>query len=226
MAHDTLHQSKFSRPQRLHERGSAERQEVNAILDSAILAHIGYAVDGRPVVTPTAYWREGDHLYWHGSSASRMMRLQASGTDVCVTVSLMDDLVLARSAFHHSVNYRSVMLFGKTTAIIDPVEKAELLGRFIDHLYPNRNALLRPMKSQELKATTLIQFPIEEGAAKSRRGMPVDDEEDMSQAVWAGLARLTSHIKELIPDPHTTLHPQQEPTLFKVLCHDKSQVKS
>lgn len=202
----TLISTPFSTPQRLHERGTAERDTINKILDLALMCHLGYVVDGRPVVTPTAYWREGNHVYWHGSSASRMMRTLAKGGELCFTVSLLDGLVLARSAFHHSVNYRSVMLFGSAEVINDSEMKKQLLENFIEHLYPGRNAQLRPMNTQEVKATALLRLEINEGSAKVRTGPPKDDEEDMSTKVWAGVGNFDHRVQHWEADDHTQAH--------------------
>ncbi|HVJ33712.1 MAG TPA: pyridoxamine 5'-phosphate oxidase family protein [Terriglobia bacterium] len=176
-----------SRAKRLHERASYDEAAVFAALDAAFIAHIGYVIDGQPYVTPTAYWRTGRRLYWHGSSASRMLRSQAGGVPVCVTVTQLDGLVLARSGFHHSLNYRSVMAFGAAHIVDDDAEKARELDRFIDRLYPGRRATLRPHEAQELKATTLIGMEIEEAAVKTRSGGPKDDEADYALDCWAGV---------------------------------------
>ena len=140
-----------------------------AILDSGFLCHVGYVIDGKPYVTPTSYWREGDHVYWHGSSASRMLRTLQGSVECCLTVAHVDGLVLARSAFHHSINYRSVMLFGQAQKVEDPAAKLQVLENFVEYMYPGRWKDLRPVKEQELKATTVLHMPIEEGAAATRR---------------------------------------------------------
>lgn len=216
----TLSQNKFSTPQRLHERGRADRQSVNAILDGALLCHLGYVIDHRPVVTPTTYWREGDYVYWHGSSASRMMRHLASEAPLCLTVSLLDALVLARSAFHHSVNYRSVMLFGHAEAIRDPAIKAEKFAHFIDHLYPDRNAQLRPINDQEIKATALLRLKIDEGSAKIREGGPVDDAEDMFVSAWAGIGVFHHRVQQWLPDEATASKNLPPPQVMRALHQD------
>lgn len=176
-----------SKVKRLHERGRYDKESVFAILDAGIVAHIGYVIDGQPYVTPTAYWRRGRTLYWHGSSASRMLRTQKDGIPVCVTVSLLDGLVVARSGFHHSVNYRAVMAFGRAHFVEDAKEKEAELDYFIERIYPGRVATLRPVNSQELKGTTLIAMEIEEASAKVRTGEPKDDEEDYALDIWAGV---------------------------------------
>lgn len=190
-----------SRAKRLHERASYDEAAVFAALDAAFIAHIGYIIDGQPYVTPTAYWRSGRQLYWHGSSASRMLRSQAGGVPVCVTVTQLDGLVLARSGFHHSLNYRSVMAFGKAHIVDDADEKSREFDRFIDRLYPGRRETLRPNEAQELKATTLIGMEIEEAAVKMRSGGPKDDEPDYALDCWAGVIPIRQVIDQPIPDP-------------------------
>jgi len=190
-----------SRVKRLHERGHYDRETVHAILDAGMLAHIAYVIEGQPYVTPTAYWRDGDTLYWHGSSASRMLRTQSAGIPVCVTVTHLDGLVLARSGFHHSINYRSVMAFGKARKVEDIAEKEKELNRFIDRIYPGRNATMRGIDPQELKATTLLAMEIEEASAKIRTGPPKDDEPDYALDCWAGVIPITQVIGAAVPDP-------------------------
>jgi nitroimidazol reductase NimA-like FMN-containing flavoprotein (pyridoxamine 5'-phosphate oxidase superfamily) len=192
--------SERTRVRRLHERGRYDRATIDAILDAQPLAHVGTVVDGLPVVTPTLQWREGDHVYWHGSAASRMLRA-AEGREVCLTATLLDGLVLARSAFHHSVNYRSVMLFGRAEKVSDPEEKAARLRYFLDGLYPGRWEQLRPMTAQELKATTVLSMPIDEASAKVRTGPPVDDEDDYALPIWAGVVPVRLALLEAEADP-------------------------
>ena len=158
-----LEKTEHSRVKRLHERGAHDRATVYAILDATPLCHVAYVVDGQPYVTPTLQWRERDRIYWHGSSASRMLR-RALGQPVCLTVTHMDGLVLARSAFHHSANYRSVMLFGAPEKVAG-AEKEARLETFVEGLYPGRWETLRPMTAQEVKATTVLTMPITEGSA-------------------------------------------------------------
>lgn len=174
-----------NRVRRVHERGAYDRATVHAILDAAALCHIAYVVDGQPYCTPTLFWREGDHLYWHGSSASRMLRNESNGEPVCVTVSLLDGLVLARSAFHHSVDYRAVMAFGHPRLVDDPDEKMRALTAMINRFYPGRWETLRPATAQELKATRVIGMTIEKASAKTRASGIVDDEEDYALPIWA-----------------------------------------
>lgn len=176
-----------SKVRRLPKRGHYDRATVYAILDAGFICHVGYAIDGQPYVTPTAYWREGDTVYWHGSSASRMLRALETGADCCLTVTHLDGLVLARSAFHHSLNYRSVMLFGRAHKIGGTVEKLARLEAFVERLYPGRWQELRPVNAKELKATTVLGMHIDEASAKLRSGGPVDDEADYAQPVWVGV---------------------------------------
>ncbi len=190
-----------SRVKRLHERGRYDEASVYAILDAGFIAHIGYVIDGQPYVTPTAYWRRGRQLYWHGSSASRMLRAQAKDIPVCVTVSLLDGLVMARSGFHHSINYRAVMAFGRARIIEDAAEKEAELDYFIERVAPGRLATLRPVEKQELKGTTLIGMEIEEASAKARSGMPKDDEPDYALDIWAGVVPIRQVVGALEADP-------------------------
>ncbi len=189
-----------TRVRRLHERGRYDRETVFAILDSGLLCHVGYVIDGLPYVTPTLYWREGERLYWHGSSASRMLRRQAEGIPVCVTVSHIDGLVLARSGFHHSLNYRAVMAFGNAAIVADPEAKTAGLNAFIERLYPGRNREIRPISPQELKATTLMSMEIDEVSAKLRAHGPVDDEPDYTLDCWAGVVPVEMRLGAAIAD--------------------------
>ncbi len=195
----TLAITERTRLRRTHQRGHHDRKTINGILDATPFCHVGCLLDGKPAVTPTMQWREGDHLYWHGSSASRALR-NSAGLDVCLTVSLMDGMVLARSAFHHSVNYRSVMIYGQATKVTDPDEKAERLRAFVESLYPGRWDMLRPMTAQEAKATTVLSMPIDEASAKIRAGGPVDDEEDYALPIWAGVLPMRLVVAEPEPD--------------------------
>ena len=178
--------SNRSRLRRKYERGRYDKQSLYEILDACLLAHVGYVLDGAPVVTPTLYWREGDHIYWHGSSASRMLR-KSAGYEVCLTVSELDGLVLARSGMHHSVNYRSAMLFGTAHKVTRREDKIERMRIFVEQMFPGRWEQLREINEQEVKATTILGMPIDEAAAKVRVGGPVDDEEDYGHPVWAGV---------------------------------------
>ncbi|MEK0084658.1 pyridoxamine 5'-phosphate oxidase family protein [Benzoatithermus flavus] len=190
-----------NRVRRLHERGRYDTAAIYAILDAAMLCHLAYVIDGQPYATPTAFWREGDRLYWHGSSASRMLRAQSEGIPVCLTVAHLDGLVLARSAFHHAVNYRSVMAFGRARRIEDPAEKLRAMTAFVERFFPGRTAALRPPTTQEVKATAILGMRIEQASAKRRIGPPVDDEADYVAAVWAGVIPLATVVGEPSPCP-------------------------
>ncbi|MEO0974505.1 MAG: pyridoxamine 5'-phosphate oxidase family protein [Pseudomonadota bacterium] len=189
-----------SRVRVVSKRARYDRDTVHAILDAMPLCHVGYVVDGKPIVTPTLQWREGDHVYWHGSNASRALRTAAE-SDVCLTVSLLDGLVLARSGFHHSANYRSVQIYGAPSKVEDVERKTAALETFVERLYPGRWDQLRPMTPKELRATTLLSLPLTEASAKLREGDPVDDEEDYDTPVWAGVLPITLMLGEPVPDP-------------------------
>ena len=193
--------SERNKVRRLHERGSHEKEAVYAVLDAAMICHIAYVIDGQPYCTPTAFWREGDHLYWHGSSASRMLRSQRDGLPVCLTVTHLDRLVLARCGFNHSVDYRSAMCFGTAHIIDDPVEKAAALDRMIDRFYPDRAATLRPSTALELKATTVIGMTIEEASGKIRSKGVGDEEADYALPIYAARFPVSTAIGEVEPCP-------------------------
>lgn len=190
-----------TRVKRMNKRAHYDRETVHAIIDAALVGHVGYVIDGQPYVTATNIWREGDHLYWHGSSASRMLKSVREAIPVCVTVTHIDGLVMARSAFHHSVNYRSAMIFGKAAMVEDPKEKLKTLEAFTERVAPGRWATLRPVTPQELKATMVVGMPIEEAVAKVRTGPPVDDEPDYAMDIWAGVVPLRLTAGTPIPDP-------------------------
>jgi len=185
---------------RLPKRGVYEREMVYRILDEGLVCHIGFVADGKPVVIPTGYGRKGDMLYIHGSPASRMFRALGEGADVCVTVTLLDGLVLARSAFHHSMNYRSVVIFGKATLLEDPAAKREALHVFTEHAAPGRWQEVRQPSEKELRSTTVLAIPLEEVSAKVRTGPPLDDEEDYTLPVWAGVLPLELTPETPLPD--------------------------
>lgn len=215
------------RVKRMHERGHYDRVTIDAVLDAQPVAHVGYVLGGgagraaearpQPLVTPTLQWREGDHVYWHGSAASRMLET-ADGTDVCVTVTLIDGIVLARSAFHHSVNYRSVMLLGRATMVADPAEKEARLRAFVEQWFQGRWDILRPATTQELKATSVLSMPISEASAKVRSGPPKDDEEDYALPIWAGVLPLEVTSLAPVPDPRLMpgLSPPGHVTRFRI----------
>jgi nitroimidazol reductase NimA-like FMN-containing flavoprotein (pyridoxamine 5'-phosphate oxidase superfamily) len=186
----TFAQTERTRVRRLPQRASYDVETVHGILDAGLVCHVGFVEDGRPVVIPTAYARVGDTVVFHGSSKSRTLLATAGGAEVCVTVTHLDGLVLARSAFHHSVNYRSVVIFGRVAAVEDPARKLELLRAFTERLYPDRWSVARPPNEQELKATLVVELPLREAVAKVRTGGPLDDAEDMDRPVWAGVVPL------------------------------------
>jgi len=188
---------------RLPERGSFDRDTVYSILDEAFVCHVGFAVDGQPFVIPTSYARKDDQLFIHGSAASRMLRSLSKGIPVCVTVTLLDGLVLARSAFHHSINYRSVVILGVARIVESESEKMAALRAFTEHVIPQRWAEVRPPNEQELKATTVLSLPLAEVSAKIRTGGPKDDESDYSVPVWAGELPLRILAGMPIADSHT-----------------------
>jgi nitroimidazol reductase NimA-like FMN-containing flavoprotein (pyridoxamine 5'-phosphate oxidase superfamily) len=173
---------------RLPDRASYSRADAYAILDEAIVCHLGFTdAAGSPVVIPTAFARDGDVLYVHGSPASRTLRALDGGVPVCVTVPLVDGLVLAKSAFHHSINYRSVVVFGTARAVSDPDAKRAALDAFVDHVVPGRTGDTRPPNEKELKGTLVLAVPLDEASVKTRTGGPIDDEEDLDLPVWAGI---------------------------------------
>lgn len=177
-----------------------DAETIHGILDAMPMCTVGYVHEGKPVVTPTMQWRDGNTIFWHGSSASRMIRAVAS-QDVCVCVSIMDALVLARSAYNYNLNHRSVMVFGTAVQVTDADEKRRQLERFVNSVIPGQWDRLRPVSEKELKATTLMSLELTEASAKLRTGHTEDDEEDYSFPVWAGLVPVTFHIHPPIPDP-------------------------
>ena len=186
---------------RLPKRGVYDRELVYGILDEGFICHVGFAVEGQPFVIPTGYARAGDRLFIHGSQVSRMLRTLSSGIDVCVTVTLVDGLVLARSAFHHSINYRSVVMFGRATMVDDRDAKVAALFAFSEQVIPGRWNDVREPTEQELKATTVLSLPLVEVSAKVRTGPPIDDEEDYALGVWAGVLPLKIVAGAPINDP-------------------------
>lgn len=187
---EQISQTTRTKLKRIPKRGNFERETIYKILDEAFICHVGFAVDNQPFVIPTSFARIDDRLMIHGSAASRMMRSLSEEIDVCVTVTLIDGLVLARSAFHHSMNYRSVVVFGKAKVVEDENEKFDALRAFTEHIVPNRWSEIRPPTKNELKGTTVLSLPLTEASAKIRTGNPVDDEEDYALEVWAGVLPL------------------------------------
>jgi nitroimidazol reductase NimA-like FMN-containing flavoprotein (pyridoxamine 5'-phosphate oxidase superfamily) len=186
---------------RLAKRGSHERETINQILDEGFICHVGFAIEGQPYVIPTGYARIDDKLIIHGSQASRMLRALKTGIDMCVTVTLIDGLVLARSAFHHSMNYRSVVIFGRATLIEEREEKLAALFALSEHMIPGRWQEAREPTEAELQQTTVLSLPIEEASAKIRTGPPLDDEEDYAMNIWAGVLPVQPTTGEPIADP-------------------------
>lgn len=186
---------------RLPARGSHELETIYGVLDAAFLAHIGFCVNGQPFVIPTNFGRQGDTLFVHGSAASRMLRELEKGVAACVTVTHVDGLVLARSAFHHSMNYRSVVAFGTARKIEDPERKMYALKVISDHLLKGRWDEVREPNEREMKQTSVLEFAMEEASAKIRTGGPVDDEEDYALPVWAGVLPLRLEAQAPLADP-------------------------
>ena len=191
---------------RLPLRGIYDRELIEQILDEGFICHVGFAVDGQPFVIPTGYARVGDSLVIHGSQASRMLRTLGEGIDVCVTVTLIDGLVLARSAFHHSMNYRSVVVFGRATVIEDLAKKIEALRALSEHMIRGRWDDVREPNERELQLTTVLSLPLTEASAKVRTGPPLDDEEDYELSVWAGVIPLRLVAGSPVDDARLSTH--------------------
>lgn len=192
--------SERTRVKRLNKRAKYDVETVHAILDATPICNVGYVFNGTPYVTPTLQWREGDHLYWHGSSASRMLEA-CEDAEVCVTVSIIDGFVMARSAFNHSCNYRSVMAFGTARKLKDAAEKEMRLRTFTEKLWPGRWDMLRKVTAQEMKATTVLSLELNECSAKVRTGPAGDDEEDYALPIWAGVIPVRQQMLAPIDDP-------------------------
>jgi nitroimidazol reductase NimA-like FMN-containing flavoprotein (pyridoxamine 5'-phosphate oxidase superfamily) len=200
----TFPQTDRTKLKRLPKRGHFDRETVYSILDEGFICHVGFTVDGQPFVIPTGYARAGDKLYIHGSQASRMLRSLAGEIDACATVTIVDGLVLARSAFHHSMNYRSVLILGRASLVDDPVEKYDALLALSEHIVRGRWADVREPTEQEMVQTTVLKLPIEEASAKIRTGPPLDDEEDYALPIWAGVVPLKLVAGEPVKDPRLT----------------------
>ncbi len=199
---DSYTPSERTRVRRVRERAVYDRATVHAILDAGLVCHVGYEIDGQPYVTPTLYWREGERVYWHGSSASRMLRrIAADGVRCCLTVTHLDGLVMARSGFHHSANYRSVMILGEARPVEDGQAAMRHLEAFMERLAPGRWAELRPPTPREIKATLVLSMALEEVSAKVRSGPPLDDEADYALPVWAGVVPVRTVLGTPEPDP-------------------------
>lgn len=195
---------------RLGDRGRYDRATVHSILDQGLVCHVGFVADGQPFVVPMGFGRDGERLILHGSVASRLLASVADGVPVCVTVTHVDGFVFARSGFHSSMNYRSVMVLGTAREIVDPAEKARALDLLIDHLAPGRSGEVRPMTPQELAATRVLELPLAEVSAKVRTGGPRDPEKDLALPIWAGVVPLTAVPGE--PQPAADLRAGVEPS--------------
>jgi uncharacterized protein len=183
-------QSSRTTVKRLAGRGEYGRETINAIIDEALICHVGFVVDGSPVVIPTIHTRVGETLYFHGSAASRMLRSLRDGVDACVTITILDGLVMARSAFHHSMNYRSVVVLGKGREVVDREEKLGVLDALVEHVCTGRARDVRAPNESELRQTLVIAMPLAEASAKIRTGPAADDEEDYALPIWAGVIPL------------------------------------
>ena len=189
------------------DRSIDDRQAIHALIDEAVYCHVGIvaggATDAHPVVIPMLHARQGERLLLHGSPASRLLRTARDGVDLCATITLSDALVLARSGFHHSMNYRSVVVLGRATEVIDHDEKVEALDRFVEHAVPGRTARIRPATTQEVKGTLVLSVPLDDCSMKVRSGPPIDDEADRDSDTWAGLIPLYQGVGIAIPDEAT-----------------------
>jgi len=206
--------SKRATVKRQPRRGIYDRATIDAILDQGLICHVVFSFDGETFVIPTIHVRVGDKVYLHGSRASRMMQALAGGADVCLAVTIVDGLVLARSAFHHSMNYRSVVLFGKASIVDDDADKVAALQALTEHLVPGRWADVRGPSEQELRQTMVLAIPIQEASAKLRSGPPKDDEVDYALPFWAGVIPLRLAAAEAVCDP--TLRPGIDPPAYAV----------
>ena len=200
---DEFEKTKRTRVIRAAKRGLYDHETVYAILDEALICHVGAVIDGKSAVIPTAHWRQDNRLYIHGSSASRLLRA-ATGREVCIAVTLMDGLVMARSGFHHSINYRSVIVYGIAELVDDAAEKRGALEAFMEKIAPGRWPELRPATDQEIKSTSVLAVDLKEVSAKVRSGPPIDDEPDYALPVWAGVLPTTLTLGTPVPDPRLT----------------------
>lgn len=189
-----------TRVRRLPARGHYDRETIFSILDEALVVHIGFSVEGQSYVIPTTYVRIEENLYIHGSAASRMLEVSAAGAPLCATVTLLDGLVFARSAFHHSMNYRSVVVLGRAILVSNPTEKLAALAALVDRFASGRSQQTRPPSALELKATHVLRLPIDEASAKVRQGPPVDDAEDLAVPCWAGVVPIRAVAQRALPE--------------------------
>ena len=209
--------SDFAQLRRKPKRGAYDMPTIHAIIDAAPVCHAGHIIEGRPVVIPTFHWRHADRVFWHGSAASRMLEANAAGGEVCLTMTLLDAWVLARTSFHHSANYRSVLCFGRPALVTDADEKLAAMRGFVERLFPGRWERLRPPTLQEIKATAILSIPLTEASAKIRSGPPIDDEEDLTWPVWAGLLPMHLVADPPIADGYVTAGLEAPPTPFVAL---------
>lgn len=209
--------SERTRVKRLNKRAKYDAETVHGILDAMPICHVGYMFNGAPYVTPTLQWREGSRVYWHGSSASRMLEA-CEDAQVCLTVTILDGFVMARAAFNHSCNYRSVMAFGTARKLTDPAQKEQSLKAFTEGLWPGRWDMLRKMTAQELKATTVLSMELDEASAKIRSGPPGDDEADYGLPIWAGVIPVRQELLAPADDPRLLagLAPPRHVTDFRI----------
>ncbi len=193
-----------TRVKRLNKRAHYDAATIHPILDAQPMCTVAYVFNGAPYATPTLQWREGNHIYWHGSSASRMLEA-CENAAVCINITILDGYVMARSAFNHSCNYRSVMAFGTARKITDADEKVTRLDTFVDTIFPGRRETLRPMTAKEVKATMILEMELNEVSAKVRTGPPGDDEEDYALPIWAGVIPVHQTMGAIVPDPRLLL---------------------
>ncbi len=208
-----------TRVRRMPARADYERETIEAILDEAMVAHLGFSADEQPYVVPTLHARVGEQVYFHGSSASRTVRALATGAQMCLTVTLLDGLVLARSAVHHSVNYRSVVVLGQARAIVEPTEKMTAIEAFTERLIPGRWDEVRPPTAKELKAIQVLALPLDEASAKLRAGPPIDDEEDYALDTWAGVIPLSTVAGQPTPDERLSMGISPSPATRAWIAH-------
>jgi nitroimidazol reductase NimA-like FMN-containing flavoprotein (pyridoxamine 5'-phosphate oxidase superfamily) len=197
---ETYSPTERTQVRRRHLRGVYDKEQVHAILDEGFICHVGFVIDGQPFVIPTAYARSGEQIYIHGSAASRLMK--GKEVDVCLTVTLLDALVVARSSFHTSMNYRSVVAMGTARLVTDIDQKREALRLFTNHVIAGRWEQAKQPTDQELKATSVLSLPLEEVSAKIRTGPPIDDEEDHALPIWGGVVPVIQSFGEPVPDEH------------------------
>ncbi len=209
----TLETTTRTKLSRLPERGRFDTDTIHAILDAMPMCHVAYMRDGKPAILPTLQWREADRVFWHGSTGAAS-HLQGREDEVCLNVCIFDGLVLARSAFHHSANYRSVTIFGTPESIVDHDEKTQLMKNFVEGLFPGRWDRLRPVKDKEIRATSILSLPITEASAKIRTGPPADDDEDYAFNVWAGVLPIASAFEAPQADQFTAADVERPGYLF------------